>query len=263
MNCGESLEKDNTWKSETKMLQEWTWEELQAHLGSGRILWKEDEYTPGVYVYKDTQSWKRLTTAKRNKKWQMGQEQERDDENLGKFKQLYDQEALALGTSASSWEGNTAAIALKGLGKGKSLGKGKGLVKGEDGNADDPPPPQEDPEKEAQEAEKKARKGRDAATAAVESLEEALGKAKKKLSPKGRSTALGLLEQLRGCIAQLKDVLGKGPNQRPKPSKIKSMLTDLAVVMKAAKEEGKELMTLARKAESVAPSAASSKRSKK
>ena len=124
------MEKDNTWKSETKMLQEWTWEELQAHLGSGRILWKEDEYTPGVYVYKDTQSWKRLTTAKRNKKWQMGQEQERDDENLGKFKQLYDQEALALGTSASSWEGNTAAIALKGLGKGKGFGKGKGLVKG-------------------------------------------------------------------------------------------------------------------------------------
>ena len=129
VNCGESLEKDDTWKSETKMLQEWIWEELQAHLGSGpgRTLWKEDEYTPGVYVYKDTQSWKRLTTAKRNKKWQMGQEQERDDENLGKFKQLYDQEALALGTSASSWEGNTAAIALKGLGKGKGLEKGKGL----------------------------------------------------------------------------------------------------------------------------------------
>ena len=126
MNCGESLEKDDTWKSETKMLQEWTWEELQAHLGSGRILWKEDEYTPGVYVYKDTQSWKRLTTAKR-KKWQMGQEQERDDENLGKLKQLYDQEALALGTSASSWEGNTAAIALKGLGKAKALEKARAL----------------------------------------------------------------------------------------------------------------------------------------
>ena len=47
VNCGECLEKDDTWKSETKMLQEWTWEELQAHLGSGRILWKEDEYTPG------------------------------------------------------------------------------------------------------------------------------------------------------------------------------------------------------------------------
>ena len=59
---------------------------------------------------------------------------------------------------------------------------------------------------------------------------------------------------------QLKDVLGKGPNQRPKPSKIKSMLTDLAGVMKAAKEEGKELMALARKADSVAPSAASSKK---
>ena len=122
-----SLEKD--WKSEAKMLQEWTWEELQVHLGSGRILWKEDEYTPGVYVYKDTQSWKRLTTAKRN----MGQEQERDDENLGKFKQVYDQEALALGTSASSWEGNTAAIALKGLRKGKGLGKGKGLEKTKEG----------------------------------------------------------------------------------------------------------------------------------
>ena len=55
VNCGEPLEKDDTWKSETKMLQEWTWEELQAHLSSGRILWKEDEYTQGVYVYKDTQ----------------------------------------------------------------------------------------------------------------------------------------------------------------------------------------------------------------
>ena len=51
-------------------------------------------------------------------------------------------------------------------------------------------------------------------------------------------------------------------NQRPKRSKIKSLLTELAGVMKAAKEEGKELMSLAKKAESVAPSAVSSKRSK-
>ena len=36
--------------------------------------------------------------------------------------------------------------------------------------------------------------------------------------------------------------LGKDPIRGP-TSKIKSMLTDLAVVMKAAKEEGKELMT--------------------
>ena len=51
--------------------------------------------------------------------------------------------------------GNTAAIALKGLGKGKGLGERQGPCKKrgqlalEDGNADDPPPPQEDPEKEA------------------------------------------------------------------------------------------------------------------
>ena len=107
---------------------------------------------------------------------------------------------------------------------------------------------------------RKPRKRQRCSAAAVESLEEALGKAKKKLSPKGRSTALGLLEQLRGSIMQLKHVLEKGPNQRRKPSKIKAMLTDLAGVLKAAKEEGKELMALARKAESVAPSAASSRK---
>ena len=90
----------------------------------------------GVYVYKDTQSWTRLTTAKT------------DGPSKREMMSSYDQEALVLGTSASFWEGNTAAIALKGLGKGK--GKRRGELALEAGNPDPPPPPQEDPEKEAQ-----------------------------------------------------------------------------------------------------------------
>ena len=44
VSANESLEKDNTWKSEKQMLDQFDWEELQAHLGSCRVTWRQDPH---------------------------------------------------------------------------------------------------------------------------------------------------------------------------------------------------------------------------
>ena len=48
-----SLEKSEKWKSEKQMLEKHSWEDFQAHLQSGRIRWREDPWTYGVYNYMD------------------------------------------------------------------------------------------------------------------------------------------------------------------------------------------------------------------
>ena len=53
--ASQALKKAEEWLSEKAILKRWSPEELQAHLGSGRVVWREDPWTPGVYEYQDTQ----------------------------------------------------------------------------------------------------------------------------------------------------------------------------------------------------------------
>ena len=76
----ESLEKDNTWKSEKQMLDQFDWQELQAHLASGRVTWRHDPHTPSVYQCKDLQSYKGSAVVNRGQRWQQGQEMEPGEE---------------------------------------------------------------------------------------------------------------------------------------------------------------------------------------
>ena len=110
VSANESLEKDNTWKSEKQMLDQFDWEELQAHLGSGRVTWRQDPHTPGVWQYKDTQSYRGSVVVQRGQRWQQGQEMEPGEEEGQQFDQLYQQEAMGLGL---------ADISGKGFGKGQ------------------------------------------------------------------------------------------------------------------------------------------------
>ena len=48
-----SLDKREGWKSETQMLEQFGERELQMHIASGRIEYREDPWTEGVYNYRD------------------------------------------------------------------------------------------------------------------------------------------------------------------------------------------------------------------
>ena len=48
-----SLDKREGWKSETQMLEQFGERELQMHIASGRIEYREGPWTEGVYNYRD------------------------------------------------------------------------------------------------------------------------------------------------------------------------------------------------------------------
>ena len=129
--ASESLEKDNTWKSEKQMVDQFGADELWAHCSSGRVVYRNDPYTPDVWQYKDTQAWRGSMTVGRGSKWQEGHEMEPGEEEAQQFDQLYNQEAMGLGPvdiSGSFGKGNKGFG--KGLGKNKGKSKGGGKAKG-------------------------------------------------------------------------------------------------------------------------------------
>ena len=52
--ASQALKKAEEWQSEKAILKRWSPQELQAHLASGRVVWREDPYTPGVFEYQKT-----------------------------------------------------------------------------------------------------------------------------------------------------------------------------------------------------------------
>ena len=94
--ASQALKKAEEWMPEKAILKRWSPQELQAHLASGRVVCKEDPYTPGVFEYQDTQNWSREVEVKRSKKWETGMDHEPEAEALDQFAHLYDNEALSM-----------------------------------------------------------------------------------------------------------------------------------------------------------------------
>ena len=61
------------------MLKDFGSDEFQLHLESGRIQWRHDPYTPGVYNYKDLNDIKGQTEVSRKRTHSMGIEMEASD----------------------------------------------------------------------------------------------------------------------------------------------------------------------------------------
>ena len=55
VSVGEKVTKADNWETELQMLAKFTPEELDLHLHSGRVVWRECPSTWGAYEYKDTQ----------------------------------------------------------------------------------------------------------------------------------------------------------------------------------------------------------------
>jgi hypothetical protein len=269
----EKATREDKWSSEKQMLEAFGSEDLEKHLMSGRVIWREDPMTWGVYEYKDTQNWSRKISGQRATSYQEGMEVEASEENLEKFQQLYDQESLQLADTGSCQAFLGKGILGKGAGKGlgKNLGgkgsgkskdsgksyKGETLGKGnkrksqaqlalENGPEDD----QKDEASLLQEAVKKVRKARDQTTVCLSNLEEALEKATPQLSEAGQAAAQEFKAKLLDLLGSLKVSLKNDKTLE----ELRELLQNAASLIKGAKDETKELRQLANKTASVCPS---------
>ena len=233
VSVGEVVTKSDDWETELQMLTRYTPDELEMHLQSGKVIWRECPYTSGTFEYKDTQKWHKAVTTGRQKEWQSGVEFEPEDEDLEKFMELFSTDCHSLSVDEGLGKGSA-----KGLGKGKgSLGKGKrgrGRATKEEEDKDEPDPH----EKLA----KACRTARNMVSATMSDLEEALEKAGSKLTKAGKTTANDLSKELGKALQKIKTLLTGKSKLQDDP--VKGQLMEVAQVVKTAKDETKKLLAL-------------------
>ena len=219
------------------MLAKFTKDELELHLQSGRVVWRECPSIWGVYEYKYTQDYHREVTTNRNKEWQQGVEYDPLEEDLEKFMDLFTKDCHSLEVDDHP------------KGSGKSSGKGKGLGKGKTKNKSNKNVP-EDKLDSLEKVMKACKTARNMVASTQSDLEVALEKAKAKLNKVGRASAEDALKKLGKAIGDLKNMLS-GKNSKDIKS-MKKKLMDVAQVVKDAKDETRELKSLGGRAMSTA-----------
>ena len=174
------------WVSESVMLTQWTWDELQAHLSSGRIVGRECPTTWGVWEYCDLHNWQ--TTQKAATKRRQSWAKSFSPTVMMKLPLMNGPRGTCRAMLACF--GNPSS-GSKGLGKSQNKGKGKtknqqkGKGRGKDQlaltNGDEQEEEDHDEEKTEEEelkiALKKAKKARDLTSAVCADFEDCLAKA--------------------------------------------------------------------------------------
>ena len=236
------------WVSWKKLLEEWTEDEIWAHLDSGRIRGRESS-TWGVWEYTDTQDVEKLKKAFKGNTWKQGMEYQPTSED-----ELVFQEQWSKGASSMLQRlGNTGHALQKGneKGKGKSKGKGKGKGKAGDGlqairdkeegasEKEEGNSEKEDPDEAMKEAMKKAKRARDMTGGQIQDLEDALVKASTMLTKQGKQKGFGQQQELTSLAKRLKDVCAKQHLGLPA---LKELLVEVTKANKAAKDHVKELV---------------------
>ena len=256
----QTLIKGDTWKSEKQMLEDFGLEEFQLHVQSGRIQWRNDPYTEGVYNYKDLNDVKGQTEVTRKRNHSMGIEVEASDLHeegfmknwsKGQHHLLEDIQHGSKGAGkSSSSKGN------KGAGKGgKARGKGQGLLaltNGED---------EEKEKKDKDEDEKtawnkclvKAQKAKEGCILAIANMEEAVGSAQKagRLTKATRKDYEAMMKEVEVKAEKLKKLL-KLKGSQYSLENAKALIQEAANKTKELKDETKECIGLANKAGSKA-----------
>ena len=175
----------------------------------------------------------------RKKEWTSGKECEPEEEGLEKFMELFNNEHHALEVDDHCLgKGN-------GPGKGKRSGKGKGKGKGKGGQGalgED-----EEDEEDEEKFMKAVRTARNMVSSSKADLEEALEKAKARLSKSGRNAAALRANELEKALQWLKSTLA-GKVKGLEPKDIKAKLKRIAAKIKDARAEKNELKGLAQKA---------------
>ena len=238
------IEKSEKWETEKQMLDRFSEAEFEAHLNSGRVLWREDPLTKGAYEYKDQGVVVMTTTAEREKKLTLGQECDPDQDDEDNFKELFDKEL----------DGMLAAASTMGFGgKGSNLGKGSlAKGKGKEGRQKKQLALTDKPKTEEElleDALTKARKMRNLIGTTLGNFEEAYSSFRrtKFCTAKARHDAEAVQDALKEAEKMKKLLLGKAVSYEG----AKALLVEAATTVKEAQAEIKEFKHMSLSSRSV------------
>ena len=264
--AGHSLKKVEEWCSWKQMLAKFDEEELNLHLNSGRVIWREDPMTMGAYQYQDRGALKKVTFANKRKSLKKGTEAEPEEQEDNKWEALFGSNLSSFLVDDLQDLGKSSALAKgkgKGLGKDKSKGKkGKQQLALEDlaplEEGEEQPPAEETLE----EVLKGCRKARDTLQGWLNSFEEVeeLVNSSKVLGKATLRKADCLKKQVCEHLGFYKTVLLKKRESSEKELKAKLLAT--ASLVKEAKSLEKDISRVAQSAESLAGESSTSKKSK-
>ena len=258
VSASSTLTKGEVWESEKQMLDKFDKTEFETHIASGRIKWRSDPWSYGVYNYYDQGNVKKKWEVARGHEASLAKEMEADDELMETFQewegkeqqsQLADFEASLLGKGGSKGKALTK-------GKGKGRGQGQRQLAIEDGKVDDDDENEEE-EDDWGECLAKMRKCRDLCQQTNSNLEESLTKAKAsgRLGNKQKKEVENLLKEGSSNVAKLKALLVKR-SKTMTVSDAKEMMLECTAKAKELKDEKKELDHIANKAATKASSKA-------
>ena len=120
-----TLTKGEVWESEKQMLAKFDQTEFDTHIASGRIKWRSDPWSYGVYNYCDQGNVKRKWRVAKGHEASMAKEVEADDDLMETFQ---DWEGKEQQSQLAEFE---ASLLGKAGSKGKTLTKGQGKGKGQ------------------------------------------------------------------------------------------------------------------------------------
>ena len=258
-----SLKQKEKWISEAKMIDRFGEEVFWLHVESGRVSWRADPWTAGVYEYRDNGDITREVNVKKGRDFRAGQEYQANDEDAeawgqyyGHDNQWYFNDWQAKGKGKTLTKGSLTKG--KGEGNKKGKGKGSGMLALTNGNPEEEEEHEEDEEEKTPEEEwkdilSKARKARDQGTSSMADCQAALELADKakRLTKTGKAESEELLKGMNKKHNTLKDLLAK-KEKWGSLARAKALLLEAANDMKKVKAEAKELNQLANKTHSKA-----------
>ena len=108
-----TLDQREKWQSEAKMIQDFGEEEFYSHVDSGRIIWRADPWTSGVYNYRDLGDIVKHTKVRKTKEWNQAQEYEADEETNQMWSNLWSMDATSHLSEVDRWgKGNQKGLSL-------------------------------------------------------------------------------------------------------------------------------------------------------
>ena len=238
----QSLDKREKWQSELQMLEQFGEEEFAQRLQSGRIEWRADPWTYGVYNYKDLGDVVRRTTVQRKREWTAGQEYQGNEQDEAEWGNRFSKDLHTQLQDAEHYgKGKGKLSLLKGKGKGKGkgkLGNGKNneVLALEDGELEEKEKEQPDEAKQWAEWLVKAKRARDQATIAETAMQQA--DLAKRLTKTSKKDAEQMLDGLSKTMKTLKDVLAK-QDKAMKLEKAKALLVEMVGKTKEVNSETK------------------------
>lgn len=235
----QELKHREKWMSEKQAYDQFG-DDLERHVESGRVRWRECATTRGTYEYLDTEDVEKLTSGFSKRSWAQAQEYQQKEDEEADWEKMLERELHGLMLDHTPGKGA--------LGKGSGKGQGKG-ARGKSGKGKpdkNTPKALEDmpPEEQMSEGLKKLKRTRDLVQSTITNYEEALEKVKAmqyltKQALKDKQAHLASLEE---TLAKVKKQLARG--DKGKLQAIKDMLKEAVAAIQEAKDEAKELVQI-------------------